>query len=346
LYPRLFILQPLPPLGEAKREKSIYPIRGSVMKQISYLFGDATSPQIKGPKIIAHVCNDVGVWNQGFRMSISDRWSNSVSDYRNWFKERQTNDFGLGAVQFVNVANELWIANMVCQHGIRTTEKGAPVRYELNYEAVETCLSKVASIALDLGATYHMPRIGAGYAGGTWKEIEPIILRQLSSKNIFVFVYHLKEISYVFADTTDPQIGGPKIIAHDCNDAGIWDKGFMTAISARWSEPESQYKKWYAERQTNDFGLGSVQFVKVRNDLWIANMVCQGGLCIEALGPPIRYPALEACLVKICVKALDLKATVHMPRIGVGYAGGAWEKIEPIILRQLGTKKIDVFIYN
>jgi O-acetyl-ADP-ribose deacetylase (regulator of RNase III) len=316
------------------------------MKQISYLSGDVTSPQIKGPKIIAHVCNDVGVWNQGFMMSISDRWPESISHYRNWFKERQTNDFGLGAVQFVNAANKLWIANMVCQHGIRNTVKGPLVRYELSYEAVENCIGKVASMALELCATYHMPRIGAGYAGGTWEKIEPIILRRLSSKDILVFVYHLKEISYVFGDTTDPQIGGPKIIAHDSNDAGIWNKGFMAAISARWAEPDSQYKKWYAERQTNDFGLGSVQFVKVRKDLWIANMVCLRGLRIEAPDPPIRYPALEACLGKICVKALDLEATVHMPRIGVGFAGGTWEKIEPIILRQLGTKEIDVFVYN
>jgi hypothetical protein len=30
------------------------------------LKGDATSPQAKGPKVIAHVCNDIGAWGKGF----------------------------------------------------------------------------------------------------------------------------------------------------------------------------------------------------------------------------------------------------------------------------------------
>jgi hypothetical protein len=41
---------------------------------IRYLVGDATAPFIKGPKIIAHVCNDVGKWGLGFVMSVSAKW--------------------------------------------------------------------------------------------------------------------------------------------------------------------------------------------------------------------------------------------------------------------------------
>ena len=32
------------------------------MKEIEFLLGDATQPQSKGNKIIAHVCNDLGGW--------------------------------------------------------------------------------------------------------------------------------------------------------------------------------------------------------------------------------------------------------------------------------------------
>jgi len=32
------------------------------MTAIQYLKGDATSPQAKGTKIIAHICNDIGGW--------------------------------------------------------------------------------------------------------------------------------------------------------------------------------------------------------------------------------------------------------------------------------------------
>ena len=34
--------------------------------QINYLKGDATVPLGDGPKIIVHVCNDIGEWGKGF----------------------------------------------------------------------------------------------------------------------------------------------------------------------------------------------------------------------------------------------------------------------------------------
>ncbi len=83
--------------------------------------------------------------------------------------------------------DDLWVANMVGQRGIQRSKGKSPIRYD----AVEKCLDKVASFALDLGATVHMPRIGCGLAGGKWEEIEPIIIRQLCSKGIDVYVYDL-----------------------------------------------------------------------------------------------------------------------------------------------------------
>ena len=41
---------------------------------IAYTTGDATAPEGDGPKIIVHVCNDVGGWGRGFVMAISKRW--------------------------------------------------------------------------------------------------------------------------------------------------------------------------------------------------------------------------------------------------------------------------------
>ena len=35
--------------------------------------GDATRPQASGPKIIAHICNDLGGWGKGFVVAISRR---------------------------------------------------------------------------------------------------------------------------------------------------------------------------------------------------------------------------------------------------------------------------------
>lgn len=159
------------------------------MTPIVYLRGDATSPQASGGKIIAHVCNDLGGWGKGFVLAISKRWPEPEADYRAWHRARASNDFGLGAVRFVQVkpqmTPDIWVANMIGQHGMRTGSKGPPVRYE----AIGKCLAQVAMKAIELGASVHMPRIGCGLAGGTWEKVEPIILSELSEKDVAVYVY-------------------------------------------------------------------------------------------------------------------------------------------------------------
>jgi O-acetyl-ADP-ribose deacetylase (regulator of RNase III) len=155
------------------------------MKQITYLKGDATSPQAKGIKIIAHICNDLGGWGKGFVLAISKRWAQPEKEYRAWHRERAKNNFGLGAVQFVQVQNDVWVANMIGQHGMKIGSNGVPIRYE----AVETCLTELAQKAKELSASVHMPRIGCGLAGGKWEKIEPIILQKLSEQDISAYVY-------------------------------------------------------------------------------------------------------------------------------------------------------------
>ncbi|MEU3447609.1 macro domain-containing protein [Streptomyces thermolilacinus] len=152
---------------------------------IRYTKGDATAPQGKGVKIIAHVCNDLGGWGKGFVVALSRRWPEPEAAYRRWHRERAGNDFGLGAVQYVRVGPHLWVANMVGQRGIRTGSAGVPVRYE----AIGTALRALADKAGELGASVHMPRIGCGLAGGRWSRVEPLIAERLVARGIPVTVY-------------------------------------------------------------------------------------------------------------------------------------------------------------
>jgi O-acetyl-ADP-ribose deacetylase (regulator of RNase III) len=96
------------------------------------------------------------------------------------------------------------------------------------------------------------------------------------------------DIEYIKGDATCPQSKGVMIIAHICNDLGGWGKGFVVAISRRWPEPETAYRKWHASRAENDFGLGHVQVVQVEKHIWVANMVGQHGMKHGSSGPPIR----------------------------------------------------------
>ncbi len=153
------------------------------------------------------------------------------------------------------------------------------------------------------------------------------------------------EISYIKGDATSPLAEGNRIIVHVCNDMGGWGKGFVMAITKKWPEPEMEYRAWYKSQQ--NFSLGEVQFIKVQENIYVGNMIGQHKIYKDENGnAPIRYEAIELCLEKVAHFAKEIKATVHMPRIGCGLAGGTWDKIEPIIVRTLTEKQIPVFVYD
>ena len=157
----------------------------------------------------------------------------------------------------------------------------------------------------------------------------------------------MTSITYLNGDATNPSTAGPKVIAHICNDIGGWGKGFVLAITKRWPEPETQYRDWFANRESNDFALGSVQFVEVGDKLWIANMIAQHKTKQGSDGvPPIRYDAVSSCLGLLSKFASDHQATIHMPRIGCGLAGGSWDKIVPLIEQTCGVAQVSVYVYD
>ena len=153
-------------------------------------------------------------------------------------------------------------------------------------------------------------------------------------------------VRYLKGDATSPQASGKKIICHICNDLGGWGKGFVMAISKRWPQPEKDYRQWHRERAKNDFGLGAVRLIQVEDYVYVANMVGQRGMKTGSKGPPIRYDAVRKCLEAVAKEAVRLGASVHMPRIGCGLAGGTWTRIEPVITETLIAGGVDVYVYD
>ncbi|POX51013.1 Appr-1-p processing protein [Streptomyces sp. Ru71] len=156
----------------------------------------------------------------------------------------------------------------------------------------------------------------------------------------------MSEITYVRGDATAPFGQGVKVIAHVCNDIGGWGKGFVLALSRRWPEPERAYRAWHRDRAANDFGLGAAQFVQVERYIWVANMIGQRGTRTGSNGVPVRYEAIDTALARLADKALDLGASVHMPRIGCGLAGGKWSRVEPLLTERLVRRGIPVTVYD
>ena len=133
-------------------------------------------------------------------------------------------------------------------------------------------------------------------------------------------------IKYTRGDATAPVGSGLKIIVHICNDIGAWGAGFVLALSKKWTAPEEHY------RALGKWTLGDVHFIRVEDDIIVANMIAQEGIGPDESGrPPIRYSALREALYQVDYYAWmnhEHNASIHMPRIGCGLAGGSWALVE------------------
>lgn len=163
-------------------------------------------------------------------------------------------------------------------------------------------------------------------------------------------------ISYVVGDATDPCVPGKRIVVHVCNDIGAWGRGFVLSLSRRWPEAERIYRSWYQNQEDSNewppMSLGNTLFVPVEHvgtppiwaRTWVAHMVAQRGIQPEAGVPPIRYDALATCLQDVALMARETGATVHMPRIGCGLAGGRWSEVEQIVQQVLIA--VPTYVYD
>ncbi len=154
------------------------------------------------------------------------------------------------------------------------------------------------------------------------------------------------EILYTTGDATQPGGTGPRIIAHVCNDIGGWGRGFVVALSRRWPQPEQHYRAWAAGNSGIPFALGEVQFVPVEDAVWVANMIGQRDTRTRDGIPPVRYDAIRSALQVVAAFADEQNASVHMPRIGAGLAGGSWDIISAIVHEELICRDIPVTVYD
>ena len=154
------------------------------------------------------------------------------------------------------------------------------------------------------------------------------------------------EIEYVTGDATRPPADQPAIIVHVCNDIGGWGAGFVLAVSKRWAEPERRYRAWHRGEEELPFALGQVQFVQVEPQTWVANLVGQRGIRRERGVAPVRYEAIGTGLQRVAEQAQRLGASVHMPRIGCGLAGGNWEDVGRMVEEELALKGVPVTVYD
>ena len=78
--------------------------------------------------------------------------------------------------------------HMIAQQGY-----GGSTSPRIRYSALDSALEQLAAIALEKGASVHMPRIGTGQARGSWELIQELIDERLVRRGIPVTVYTLPE---------------------------------------------------------------------------------------------------------------------------------------------------------
>jgi O-acetyl-ADP-ribose deacetylase (regulator of RNase III) len=77
---------------------------------------------------------------------------------------------------------------MVAQKGYGISQKP-----RIRYSALRRCLEQVSCYAREHGMSAHMPRIGAGQAGGSWDIIQELVSRSLCAAGVEVTVYDLPD---------------------------------------------------------------------------------------------------------------------------------------------------------
>jgi Zn-dependent peptidase ImmA (M78 family) len=152
-------------------------------------------------------------------------------------------------------------------------------------------------------------------------------------------------IKYRRGDASEPVGTGPKLLLQLTNDrAQIWGGGFAGQIRRKWPHAQTNFREWTFDRA--NLKLGNIHVFEVKPDLALVSLIGQHGFGQSKSGPRVRYGALFEALQQVGDTAAARSASVHMPRIGTGAAGGSWSIIEGIIRETLIARNISVTVYD
>lgn len=186
----------------------------------------------------------------------------------------------------------------------------------------------------------HVEAVGIPpYPGGTLPRVVGIVTPIADVPKQFT------AIRYVTGDCLQPHGSDSQIIAHVVNDSAYrWGGGFALAVKKKYPEVQEDFLNWVG-RDRSKLKLGTSRLARAGHGLWVYSMVAQRGYGPSDI-PRIRYQPLVECLRRLGEIALEMDASVHMPRIGCGQAGGDWKVVEELIDDALSVRAVQVSVYD
>lgn len=173
------------------------------------------------------------------------------------------------------------------------------------------------------------------------------------------------KINYTEGDLFQPLLAHSSeneivIVPHVVNDVGAWGAGFVVPLGKHFPLARSEYLGWASHEddwevdhthlipEPGEFELGTAQFVQVREDITICNMLAQEGIGTSLRR--LRYDALAQCMMAVGLEARSIREggkspVIWAPLFGAGLAGGTWAFIEALITDCWVKQGVPVTIY-
>ncbi|KAL3673401.1 hypothetical protein V7S43_001115 [Phytophthora oleae] len=177
---------------------------------------------------------------------------------------------------------------------------------------------------------------------------------------------------YKSGDASQPPLNllrsRPYIIVHCVDNSGVWcPRGFFRSLSALSPTIQKQYE---AAGRNGDLKLGSAHLIRLPPQAPTHNVPIDGYVCLlvvqgfvgkkkqrggngagtvqivrQGKSSTFRLNALETALQILAYRALELGATVHLPRIGYGTPNFNWYAVERLLARNLRDVGVEATIY-
>lgn len=161
---------------------------------LNYITSDILQWEGDSSVLLAHVVSDsTRGWSRfGVAGALGKAFPDIAGAYRAWTLSNPEH-LQLGSVHHIERLHEgrrVGVASLVAQEGYGP---GKSVR--LQYDALGRALDEVAALAREYDSVVHVPRLGAGQAGGRWDRIEALLAEKLANRGIRVVVHTLPPAS-------------------------------------------------------------------------------------------------------------------------------------------------------